>query len=310
MTAAAQTLPASPAKSYRIAKRALALDGKELGHLRDANALLGDLPALRQRMADDGYLLLRGLVGREKVLDARQRILEHLGPAVDRNFPFMEGRLSAGAKGSYLGGHRDITHTPEVLDVLEGAELAGFWGGYFEEDPLTIQYKWLRAVGNGDSTPPHYDVVYMGRGTREKLFTCWVPFGDIGYDEGPLALLAGSHNLPGYQKIRETYGAADADRDNIETFFSHDPQEIVERYGGQWQTAEFRAGDVIMFGMFTMHGSVANTSPKLRLSCDVRWQPASEPLDERWVGETPLGNYAWRKTPVEPLEVSREKWGV
>ena len=43
--------------------------------------------------------------------------------------------------------------------------------------------------------------------------------------------------------------------------------------------------------MFTMHGTFDNHSPqgRVRLSCDVRWQPASDPLDPRYAGSDPPG---------------------
>ena len=48
------------------------------GELRDANELMGDVEALRGRMAEDGYLLLRGALDREVVLAARRELCEKL----------------------------------------------------------------------------------------------------------------------------------------------------------------------------------------------------------------------------------------
>ena len=45
------------------------------GELRESNDLLGDPKALEARMAEDGYWLLRGLIDRDRVLDARKEIL-------------------------------------------------------------------------------------------------------------------------------------------------------------------------------------------------------------------------------------------
>ena len=47
-----------------------------------------------------------------------------------------------------------------------------------------------------------------------------------------------------------------------------------------------------MFGMFTLHCSLDNRSPenRIRLSTDTRYQLASEPADERWIGDEPFGN--------------------
>ena len=74
----------------------------------------------------------------------------------------------------------------------------------------------------------------------------------------------------------------------------------------------FPAGDLIIFNMFLMHASLVNTSDKIRITADTRYQLASEPIDERWVGEKPRGHYAWKKqdAKIEPLEESRQRWGV
>ena len=51
----------------------------------------------------------------------------------------------------------------------------------------------------------------------------------------------------------------------------------------RWVTADFRIGDVVFFPMLTFHGSLVNTVPgKLRLNADVRYQPASRPMDPRY----------------------------
>jgi hypothetical protein len=57
-------------------------------------------------------------------------------------------------------------------------------------------------------------------------------------------------------------------------------------------TADFRAGDLLVFGMFTLHGSFDNRlgGGRVRLSCDVRWQKAGTPRDDRWFGDPPSGH--------------------
>ena len=176
-----------------------------------------------------------------------------------------------------------------------------------------FDYKWLRCVRNPEATGAHVDIVYMGRGTTTNLFTVWTPFTDIPLNLGPLALCVGSHNLPGFARVRETYGKMDVDRDRVEGWFSSDPVEIVDKFGGKWQTTEFRAGDVLVFGMWTMHGSLANATDRWRISCDTRFQPADEPVDERWVGENPKAHYArWQSEPQKliPMAKARSEWGV
>jgi ectoine hydroxylase-related dioxygenase (phytanoyl-CoA dioxygenase family) len=120
----------------------------------------------------------------------------------------------------------------------------------------------------------------------------------------------GSHNLPGFAKMRETYGQMDVDRDRVTGWFTNDPLEITQKFGGQWQTANMRAGDVIIITMFTLHGSTNNTTNRWRLSCDTRFQPAADPADERWVGENPKAHYAWHSGETKPMDVARAEWGV
>ena len=54
----------------------------------------------------------------------------------------------------------------------------------------------------------------------------------------------------------------------------------------------FRAGDVMLFDMFTLHGSCDNRmgGGRVRLSFDVRWQLAGEAEDDRWFGAPPKGH--------------------
>ncbi len=56
-------------------------------------------------------------------------------------------------------------------------------------------------------------------------------------------------------------------------------------------TRNFEAGDIALFGMYTAHGSLDNHSSigRVRLSCDVRWQPATLPVDDRYFGSNPPG---------------------
>ena len=158
---------------------------------------------------------------------------------------------------------------------------ANFFGG----DTRTFDYKWLRFVRPDGWSGPHFDFVYMGRGSKQ-LHTCWVPFGNVPATMGTLTVLVGSHNLPSFAPIRDTYGKTDVDKDGTPGHFGHDPMEISEKYGGEWQTADFQMGDIIIFTMHTMHTSTKNLSDRWRISCDIRFQPAADPIDERWVGKT------------------------
>jgi len=160
------------------------------------------------------------------------------------------------------------------------------------------------------ATASHCDVVYMGRGEREKLFTAWTPIGDIDFELGGLMVLEGSHR---HQKLKSTYGQMDVDsycenKPDAKAWgkswgtggwLKGGPNQIRRSIGGQggrWRTSEYRAGDVLIFSMFTVHASLDNRSTRVRLSSDSRYQPASAPADERWVGTNPIWAWRGRKT--------------
>ncbi len=295
----------------KMAHREMELGSAQMGTLRDSNAILSDPKALQARMVEDGYLLLRGVQKRETVLATRRFLLENLAEneQIDLNYPLMEGVIKEGARGDFLGGSKQLTRDPLFLNTVESPEIMGFFAHFLEASVLTFDYKWLRVVGNGDFTGAHYDIVYMGRGTQ-NLYTCWTPLGDLNYDIGPLAILVGSHRGSAYERVRETYGKMDVDRDKVTGWFSSDPYEMLEKFGGQWQTTEFQMGDVLIFGMYTMHASLTNITNRYRLTSDTRYQRADEPVDERWIGENPLAHYSWQEGKTVSMEEARKEWKI
>ena len=120
----------------------------------------------------------------------------------------------------------------------------------------------------------------MGGGTQ-NLYTCWTPLGDVPLETGPIVLCLGSHRA---EVLRDTYWAADVDRDLIQGWLSKDPLDTLRRFGTRWATTEFHAGDVLVFDMHLLHASLANLSDRFRISVDARYQLASEPFDQRWMG--------------------------
>ena len=263
---------------------------------------------LRDRMSGDGYLWLRDTLPRADVMAARQVILEHMAAreVLSPGEPVMEGVMPRGGRGLPLNGRRGIAHHPLVLKVMEHEALFSFFETWFGEAALTFHFKWLRAVGNEAFTGAHMDHVYMGRGSS-RLHTVWIPLGDIPVGQGTLAVCAGSHRTEGFARIRETYGRMDVDRDGVEGWFSRDPLELSARHGGRWCTTQFTAGDVVIFGMHLMHASTTNLTQLFRLSCDVRFQPASDPVDPRWVRD---GMGHLEGPPRKTMAQARNEWRV
>lgn len=288
--------------------------GVKLGELSDSSGLLNDIAALKKRMEKDGYLLLRDFIGRETVLNARASIVHFLDDrsALVKGEPPLEAVMPRTGKEVRMTGQTAVTHDQDCLALFENEKLFDFFQKFFGQKAVTYDYKWLRAVGNENFTGCHYDVVYMGRGSA-NVHTVWIPVGEIPVSQGTLAICEGSHNLKSFEKLRKTYGGLDVDRDRVKDgWFSSDPYEITEKFGGRWLTTDFHPGDVLIFGLYTLHASTTNLTDRFRISCDIRFQPAGEPLDERWAGKDPKGHYAWGKDerPERPITELRKEWGI
>jgi hypothetical protein len=278
------------------------------GELRSSLDFLHDPEKLTARMAEDGYLFLPGLLNRDDVLAAREEILRRLDAAgyIDRSHPLLDAIPSAEVKDGFVP--QLATDNEPLEKVIFHGPMISFYRSFLEGPVRHFDFVWLRAKRPGitDATPPHYDVVFMGRGTKQ-LYTSWTPLEDVPMEKGGLMILEGSHRL---EEVKSTYGVLDVDtycenkqeakaiesgekqwEDRVNGGkFADDALAVREQLGGRWLTADFRAGDVLLFGMYLMHASTDNHSPGFRLSTDTRYQLASEPVDERWVGKNPPGH--------------------
>lgn len=184
-----------------------------------------------------------------------------------------------------------------------------------------------------------------------RLHTTWIPLQDTPVELGGLAVCQGSHRLPGFAHLQETYGKLDVERDGLDGtgagrgrrahdtpvsmmamltppphccagWFTTHPQEVSALDAGcQWRTSDFAAGDIVVFGMGLVHASTANLTDRVRMSCDVRWQPAADPVDERYMrpNEPRAKAGAWAKDGSDSsggaapdrvtIEQLKQRWG-
>lgn len=272
-----------------------------MGPLRASIDVVDDAVALRERMAEDGYLYLPGFFDRDRVLETRRATLEKLA-AAGHLAPDTDPMLGIARPGTTVKFAPELAHDNAPLtDLLYTGRLMDLYRRFFGEDVLHYTFTWVRAVSPGKGTAPHGDSVFMNRGTS-RVLTAWVPLGDVSWDLGGLIVLERSHRL---DEMIRTYHRQDVDRyceneadaalyASGEKWWNgsitDDPEALRRQFGLRWLTGEFRAGDLLTFGLYTIHGSLDNRSDRIRLSSDSRYQPASEPADERWTGEQPIGH--------------------
>jgi hypothetical protein len=285
------------------------------GELRRSGDAVGDVGELRRRMEEDGYLFLPGLLDRDEVAAARQEVMDRLLAAgiLDERYPAYEGVVKPDHTASFMP--QLAKGNQPLMKVLYAGAMMDFYACFLGGPVRHYDYTWFRAKtpGTRTATQPHYDVVYMGRGTH-RLYTSWTPLVDVPWEMGGLIVLENSHRQ---QELVRTYGQTDVDayceegnaRELVEAARSagreltaeerrqirwnstgcFNPDAIAARkeLGGRWLSAEYRMGDLLVFGMYTLHASTDNHTDRIRISSDSRYQLAAEPVDDRWIGEDP-----------------------
>ena len=279
---------------------ALDMADDRIALMRDSSDAADDAAELRQRFAKDGYLYMKGYLDRDEVLEARAALTDRLAAAgvLDENYPAIDG--IAKPNSGYVFKPEITNGCEPVQRLLYSGRLIEFYSKFFAEDVRHYDYTWLRAIGPGKGTNPHCDLPYMGRGTHKHM-TCWLPYGETSYELGGLMVLEGSHRR---MDLLEKYVYRDVDaycenkhadvakvKEGKWTFtgtLSHNPPAVRNKFGGRWMVTEYEPGDFLTFGMFMVHASLDNqTTNRLRISSDSRYQRASEPIDERWIGVNP-----------------------
>ena len=202
--------------------------------MRDSGALWRDRrdAALRARLADDGYVLLRRALDPAAVRAAARCVLRVLRRA--RPEAFESGHrlddelddaaseaddddvLAVGASGLGLLSMPEVAQLPKVREVLEHPSLFALADALLRDDSrvpggerssiITAKYKWLRAVAGGEFTGVHVDRVFLGGGGHDALVTLWIPLGAVRRVDGPIVVARGSHRTHAFKRFRETYG--------------------------------------------------------------------------------------------------------
>lgn len=286
-------------------ERPLDLASDAFGWLTDSSPLLDDTTALRARMATDNYLFLPGFWPLEEVAAGRRMMVDRIRERdwIDESRPLDELFVRPGLDTVPIGAGARIQgalarDNPGLKQFLFEGRLRAFWERFLGGSMAHFDNVNTRVTPPGSATYPHCDSVYMGRGTHNR-FTAWIPYVDVPVEKGGLIVLEGSHRC---DRIQQRYAnrdvdeyclnrpSADAHARGERTWsgqLARDAAALRRKIGGRWLTADYRAGDLLIFTLFLAHASLDNRTDQFRLSSDSRYQLASEPIDERHMGENP-----------------------
>jgi ectoine hydroxylase-related dioxygenase (phytanoyl-CoA dioxygenase family) len=242
------------------------------GELVPSTDLIGDPRQLRDRMADDGYLFLPGLLNSSAVATTRADILD-----ICREAGWLAGgNVSAAVVPSaaceppdprYYEVYRRVVSLESYNSLPHDPALFAVARALLDEVEVLLRPARLARLvfpqpGLG-ATPPHQDFPHE-QGTYDA-YTAWLPLGRVDRPLGGLAVWPGSHRN-GVVEHGFVYGTGGL---GIHT----------GQMAPRWLSADFQAGDVVLFHSLTVHGALPNrTADGLRISADVRFQRACDPV--------------------------------
>lgn len=282
-----------------------------IGELVDSSALLGDGEALQAALAAHGYLLLRGVAGHGTALSARQEVLARLASVGEIDLP---GETFSGASrraelsgdaGTFL---RSVCDGPRLRAATGDENLTKTISSVFGEPARGHDYIYLRVAIPGRGTATHCDYPFFTRAT-ERVLTCWLCLSDLEFAQGALYVVEGSHRWQDHIDNMKGFDLARANGARQATL-SDDIAAFAQAHATRLLTAKINAGDIVLFGMNLIHGAFDHRAPDLpvRVSCDVRWQPKSEPFDPRYMAPGLGGTFGGGYGELNAAKPLTEDW--
>lgn len=253
---------------------ALDMTATRLGWLEPTDAGL-PMTRLQELYRQQGYLWLKGFFQPESILDFRQYFLE---------------TVSSGAQ-TFL----EVVHSQVYEDFCTMPCLWTFYQAFLEGQPHLHKRKLIRFTypGLDYCTGGHYDLIYLRAGT-DKLCTSWIPLGDIPVEMGGLIYL--EHSDAVGRKLEAEFSVKNAHLPPEERISAYNRNmreggwistnlvDMADRFNSRWLIADYEAGDMVIHSPYMIHAATQNHDSlgRIRLSTDIRFQRADDPIDPRW----------------------------
>ena len=264
-----------------------------LGELNRTSFLESSGHALRLKLERDGYIYFPELIDIKEIKEARNEIFKRLYEVDELEAPYLDGRFSHRSRRDELYNDRGafwetVSNGKLLRNVSNGPILEKVTSQIFATPTVEFDYLFLRAVPQGRSTHLHCDAGFFTRVTKEVL-TCWITFTEISLDNRPLFIVEGSHKFIDIHDNFKDFDVA-LNKEQKASIDEH-PASIARQRNAKLLTTTFTPGDVLIFGMDTLHGAFENyaANNRIRLTCDIRCQPRDKPKGHRYFGVNPSG---------------------
>ena len=285
-----------------------------LGNLIETNLYESNDIDLQNALEKDGYIYIKNVINEDEISKAREDIFQKLGEVNELKHPFSDGIASGKSNRDILFSNRgefwkQVSNISSLRNITNGKTLNKVFDKIFGMPSVRFDFIFLRAVGGGKFTHMHCDAGFFTRETQ-KVLTCWLVFTDVTLDKGPLFVIEGSHK---YRDIYKKYDGYDVDKNkNLKASIDSHPVDFAKERKSKILTAHFNPGDILIFGMYTVHGTFENHSKdnKIRLTCDIRFQPQKESKDPRYFGINPGGTTGEGYGELNSARPLNEDWHI
>ena len=287
---------------------------KLIEEIKDSSNLLSDKNHLKKEYKKNGYLFFRNFIPTKSLKKARKEIIQRLESVgevkIFKNTPIATGRSERRSKEKNLGTYwKSVSEGKNLRLITHSNQLSGLASKIFNETCAPFDFIFLRVGVPGRYTHIHCDYPFFTRMT-EEVVTMWIALTDVAADLGPLFLIKGSHLFS--EHLSETKGFDLMKQNDRNASIKEHPEEYAKRNNTCLLTKEFMAGDVLLFNMYILHGSFENYSKKrkIRITCDVRFQPKAMPKDPRYFGKHPTGTTGFGYGELNGAKPLDEPWHV
>ncbi|WP_328379312.1 phytanoyl-CoA dioxygenase family protein [Streptomyces sp. NBC_00440] len=236
-----------------------------------------DRDALWARLRRDGYLYLKGALPVAAVTAFRRHYFDTLAPTGLRE----RGRADPDPAALRRVLFKELVPGRAYQEFCTQPALRDWYAWFLDAAAFLHRRKIIRHQRAGDTgigfaTQAHYDLVYLREGT-DRVLSSWIPLGDCPATRGGLVYLEGSH-----ARVRAEERAGRLRRPAAS--ITADLPALADAYDTRWLTTDYEAGDMVVHSPYLVHAALDNTDPEevTRLSTDIRYQRADDPIDWRW----------------------------
>ena len=233
-----------------------------------------------ERYQREGFLLLPGLVPKERLRSYEERFLEYASEAVApapgmklmRDVMVVKGTVQPRTPVDAVNKLLQFEEDPALYAYTqEPALLAAVRGLIGDGDLYTVATNVFNKPPGVDGRHPlHQDLHYFRMRPPEKIVGTWTPFTDTNRENGCLAVVPGSHR-------GELLDHGYPDWEHLNSGFFGVGDAAV----GEHVHVEMRSGDTLLFHPLLIHGSGHNRTDACRRVISTHYASADCEAPER-----------------------------